>query len=60
MLFQEEKAAKPEQDDRYNDVLYHRGREMTNATLRGFGRGSIYISLSYDGLLSLAAADFFA
>lgn len=39
MLFlQKEKAAKPEKDDRYNDVLYHPGREITNATLRGFGR----------------------
>jgi hypothetical protein len=48
LLLQEEKAAKPEKDDRYNDVLYHPGRGITNATLRAFGCGSIYISLSYE------------
>ena len=58
LLLQEEKAAKPENDDRYNDVLYHPGREITNATLRGFGRPSIYIALSYEVLLSLAADPF--
>ena len=55
LLLQEEKAAKPEHDDRYYDVLYHPGGEITNATLRGFGRPSIYIASSYEVLLSLAA-----
>ena len=58
LLLQEEKAAKPEHDDRYNDVLYHPGEEITNATLRGFGRPSICIALSYEVLLSLAADPF--
>ena len=58
LLLQEEKAAKPENDDRYYDVLYHPGREITNATLRGFGRPSIYIALSCEVLLSLAADPF--
>ena len=58
LLLQVEKAAKPENDDRYNDVLYHPGREITNATLRGFGRPSICIALSYEVLLSLAADPF--
>ena len=58
LLLPEEKAAKPKHDDRYYDVLYHSGREITNATLRGFGRPSIYIALSYEGLLSLAADPF--
>jgi hypothetical protein len=58
LLLQEEKAAKPEHDDRYYDVLYHPGREITNATLRGFGRPSIYIALTYEVLLSLAADPF--
>ena len=58
LLLPEEKAAKPKHDDRYYDVLYHSGREVTNATLRGFDRPSIYIALSYEGLLSLAADPF--
>jgi len=58
LLLPEEKAAKPKHDDRYYDVLYHSGREITNATLRGFDRPSIYIALSYEGLLSLAADPF--
>ena len=55
LLLPEEKAAKPEKDDRYNDVLYHPSREIVNATLRGFGRPSIHIALSYKVLLPLAA-----
>ena len=58
LLLQEEKAAKPEKDDRYDDVLYHPGRGITNSTLRAFSRPSIYIALPYEVLLSLAADPF--